>query len=186
MQVAFVPSMPPPASPLPRQPHRPPPPSTHHYQSHHRARHPPPPKCAGAPLHPACARARGRAALARLPHGRGVQARAEADAQDERDREGRARLRHRRFRSMLTRMPRGLVCTVRPATRTSLLRAVLNVLEAPGNLPALPPPRHACQPRPRRPFRATAGFDRDIFTGSPSLKHLVSVSVRVRVRDGWG
>ena len=43
MQAAFVPSMPPPASPLPRQPHRPPPTSTHHYQSHHRARHPPPP-----------------------------------------------------------------------------------------------------------------------------------------------
>ena len=117
----LVPSMPPPASPLPRQPHRPPPTSTHHYQSHHRARHPPPPKCAGAPLDAACARARGRAALARLPHGRGVQARAEADAQDERDREGRARLRHRRFRSMLTRMPPGplYVLYVRPRVPAS-------------------------------------------------------------------
>ena len=116
---AVVPSMPPPASPLPRQPHRPRPTPTHHYQNHHRARHPPPPKCAGAPLDPACARARGRAALARLPHGRGVQARAEADAQDERDREGRARLRHRRFRSMLTRMPPGplYVLYVRPRVR---------------------------------------------------------------------
>ena len=116
----LVPSMPPPASPLPRQPHRPRPTPTHHYQNHHRARHPPPPKCAGAPLDPACARARGRAALARLPHGRGVQARAEADAQDERDREGRARLRHRRFRSMLTRMPPGplYVLYVRPRVRT--------------------------------------------------------------------